>query len=75
MTAMKAFACVSLLALAITAQPAFAQTDSTPAPSPLKNAPAANPATAGSPASTPTQHRGHKRHASQPGATSTPQGN
>jgi len=73
MAATKAFACVSLLALAITAQPAFAQTDSTPAPSPLKNAPAANTANIGSPASTPTQHRGHWKHARQSGATSPPQ--
>jgi hypothetical protein len=43
MAAMKAFACVSLLAFAITAQPAFAQSGSTPAPSPLKNAPGGEP--------------------------------
>jgi hypothetical protein len=66
----KAFTCISLIILAITLQPAFAQTGGVIAPSPLHSAPVAKPA----PSTDPTEavpkakhgHRGRK-----PGASST----
>ncbi len=68
----KTLVSISLFALAITVQPAFAQPGDTPAPSPLHSAPAASPDTSSNPAATQTKtEHGHRRHGSSPGSSST----
>jgi len=67
----KTLACVSLIALAISLQPAFAQTATAPAASPLHSTPSAN--TAPAPVTDPsaTQQKKHTRHSHKQGTTST----
>jgi hypothetical protein len=70
----KTLACVSLIALTFSLQPAFAQTGSTPAPapSPLQNAPAASPAMPGGSDATQTKpKRGHRSRGTAQGTSST----
>jgi hypothetical protein len=67
----KKLACVSLVALAITLQPAFAQTATAPAPSPLHSTPSATPAPMADPSTTQQQQKKHTRHSHRQGATST----
>ena len=65
-------ACISMLAFAAPLQTAFAQTADTPAPSPLHNAPAANPTTPADPTAAPTKNKqGRRSHSGKPGASST----
>jgi hypothetical protein len=67
----KTLACVSLIVLATTFQPAFAQTATAPAPSPLHNTPSANPAPAPVTDPSATQQKKHTRHSHRQGTTST----
>jgi hypothetical protein len=63
---------ISGIALAITLQPAYAQTADVPAPSPLHSAPAANPTSSlNSPSTTTTAKHGRRSHGSKQGASST----
>jgi hypothetical protein len=55
----------------ITLQSAFAQTGDTPAPSPLHNKPAVNPASAPDPDPTTSQQKKHGRHRRRSGTSST----
>ena len=67
----KTLACVSLIVLAITLQPAFAQNANAPAPSPLHNTPSANPTPAPVTDPSATQQKKHSRHSHKQGTTST----
>src|SRR5271166_4815322 len=71
-TMTKSLVCISLITLATTLKPAFAQTADTPAPSPLHSAPAASPATSVDPTATPTKTKqGRRNHSGKPGTSST----
>jgi hypothetical protein len=68
----KILTCVSLIALTFSVQPAFAQTGSTPAPSPLQNPQAANPVMPGNASTSQTKPKhSHRSHGAAQGTSST----
>jgi hypothetical protein len=70
---LKTFVGLTIVALAMAAEPVFAQTSNTPAPSPLTSAPATSPSgNLGAPATSQTKKKhSHRSQTSQPGSSTT----